>query len=137
MLQTSHGCDQPSSRITSGALQTIIMYEFHTMKMQIVLFVFVFVFVFVITLYIMVWPVMPRRDNLAVMLPVERGGTKVNQTNLKISFNCIFVSFGGLKTFSHLCTFNFPNIFALSGIVRNLPVGGSEQNVLWLKVGVG
>lgn len=60
---------------------------------------------------------MPRRDNLAVMLPVERGGTKVNQTNL--------------------CTFNFPNIFALSGIVRNLPVGGSEQNVLWLKVGVG
>ena len=135
MLQTSHGCDQPSSRITSGALQTIIMYEFHTMKMQIVLFVFVFVFVFVITLYIMVSPVMPRRDNLAVMLPVERGGTKVNQTNLKISFKFIF--FGGLKTFSHLCTFNFPNIFALSGIVRNLPVGGSEQNVLWLKVGVG
>ena len=130
MLQTSHGCDQPSSRITSGALQTIIMYEFHTMKMQIVLFVFVFVFVFVITLYIRVSPVMPRRDNLAVMLPVERGGTKVNQTNLRISFNC-------LKTLSHLCTFNFPNIFALSGIVRNLPVGGSEQNVLWLKVGVG
>ena len=107
--------------------------------MQIVFFVFVFVFVivFLITLYIMVLPVMPRRDNLAVMLPVEGGGTKVNQTNLKISFNCIFVSFGGLKTFSHLCTFNFPNIFALSGIVRNLPVGGSEQNVLWLKVGVG
>ena len=131
MLQTSHGCDQPSSRITSGALQTIIMYEFHTMKMQIVLFVFVFVFVFVITLYIMVLPVMPRRDNLAVMLPVERGGTKVNQTNLKISFNWFF-PFCGLKTFSHLCTFNFPNIFALSGIVRNLPVGGSEQNVLWL-----
>ena len=97
MLQTSHGCDQPSSRITSGALQTIIMYEFHTMKMQIVLFVFVFVFVFVIALYIRVSPVMPRRDNLAVMLPVERGGTKVNQTNLKISFKFIF--FCGLKIF--------------------------------------
>ena len=62
-------------------------------------------------------PVVPRGDDLAVVLPVEGGRPEVDEPDL-----------GAL----HL-----PHVLPLAGVVGDLPVRAREQDVLRLEVRVG
>ncbi len=60
---------------------------------------------------------MPGGDDLGVVLPVERGRPEVDEPDLRV--------------------LDPADVLPLLGVVDDLPVGGDEQDVLGLQIGVG